>query len=184
MAAFLPARAEVDALARARGGRVASLNAAFYHGGEPIRVIRPFLEGAAPRPFLLAMTAAGQSALNIAGLDTVVIYDARYANVIERGRNVLTRQYLGANELLQMAGRGHGPGARGGGDNLTDRDVGLEGRRPTPPEVQAPGDSGGGGLPRGGNRGRAPPGDARPLAARLRNRSTWPPVSTIRCWPV
>src|SRR2546428_9626707 len=41
-------------------------------------------------------------------LDTVVIYDARYANVVERGRNVLTRLYLGANELLQMAGRVHG----------------------------------------------------------------------------
>jgi len=50
------------------------------------------------------MTAAGQSALNIRGLDTVVIYDARYANVVERGRNVAERLYLGANEILQMAG--------------------------------------------------------------------------------
>ena len=47
------------------------------------------------------MTAAGQSALNIRGLDTVVIYDARYANVVERGRNVLTRLYLGANETCR-----------------------------------------------------------------------------------
>src|SRR2546422_4344162 len=39
---------------------------------------------------------------------SVVIYDARYANVVERGRNVLTRLNLGANELLQMAGRVHG----------------------------------------------------------------------------
>ena len=59
------------------------------------------------------MTAAGQSALNIRGLDTVVIYDARYANVVERGRNVLTRLYLGANEILQMAGRVHGRVANG-----------------------------------------------------------------------
>ena len=81
---------------------------AFYHGGEPIRVIRPFLEGEAERPFLLAMTAAGQSALNVRGLDTVVIDDARYGNVVERGRNVLHRLYLGANEILQMAGRVHG----------------------------------------------------------------------------
>ena len=43
------------------------LTAAFYHGGEPIRVIRPFLEGEVERPFLLAMTAAGQSALNVRG---------------------------------------------------------------------------------------------------------------------
>jgi hypothetical protein len=68
-------------------------------------VIRPFLDGEVERPFLLAMTAAGQSALNIRGLDTVVIYDARYANVVDRGRNVLTRLYMGANEILQMAGR-------------------------------------------------------------------------------
>ena len=84
------------------------LTTAFYHGGEPIRVIRPFLEGEVERPFLLAMTAAGQSALNVRGLDTVVIYDARYGNVVERGRNVLHRLYLGANEILQMAGRVHG----------------------------------------------------------------------------
>ena len=54
------------------------------------------------------MTAAGQSALNVRGLDTVIIYDARYGNVVERGRNVLHRLYLGANEILQMAGRVHG----------------------------------------------------------------------------
>ena len=71
-------------------------------------MIRPFLEGEVERPFLLAMTAAGQSALNVRGLDTVVIYDARYGNVVERGRNVLHRLYLGANEILQMAGRVHG----------------------------------------------------------------------------
>ena len=67
------------------------LKTAFYHGGEPIRVIRPFLEGEVERPFLLAMTAAGQSALNVRGLDTVVIDDARFGNVVERGRNVLHR---------------------------------------------------------------------------------------------
>ena len=53
-------------------------------------MIRPFLEGEVERPFLLAMTAAGQSALNVPGLDTVVIDDARYGNVVERGSNVLT----------------------------------------------------------------------------------------------
>ena len=38
----------------------------------------------------------------------MVIYDARYGNVVDRGRNVLHRLYLGANEILQMAGRVHG----------------------------------------------------------------------------
>ncbi|HEU4763865.1 MAG TPA: helicase-related protein, partial [Gemmatimonadales bacterium] len=108
VAAFVPTRAEVEQLARELGERWPKLTAAFYHGGEPIRVIRPFLESEVERPFLLAMTAAGQSALNIRGLDTVIIYDARYGNVVDRGRNVLHRTYLGANEILQMAGRVHG----------------------------------------------------------------------------
>ena len=64
------------------------------------------------KPYLLAMTAAGQSALNVQGLDTVVIDDTRFANVVDRGRNVLTRVHLGANEILQMAGRVHGRVAR------------------------------------------------------------------------
>src|SRR5260370_254227 len=103
-----PTGAEVEESAREVGDRWKQLATAFYHGGEPIRVIRPFLDAQVSRPFLLAMTAAGQSALNIPGLDTVIIYDARYTNVVERGRNVLTRLYLGANEMLQMAGRVHG----------------------------------------------------------------------------
>ena len=108
VAVFVPTRAEVEQLASDIGSQWPKLTAAFYHGGEPIRVIRPFLEGEVERPFLLAMTAAGQSALNVRGLDTVVIYDARYANKVDRGRNVLHRLYLGANEILQMAGRVHG----------------------------------------------------------------------------
>src|SRR5574341_976971 len=141
VAVFLPTRSEVEAVAEELGGRWGRLNAAFYHGGEPIRVIRPFLEGSAPKPFLLAMTAAGQSALNIAGLDTVVIYDARYANLVERGRNVLTRQYLGANEILQMAGRVHGRVRGGEVYLLTDRDIVFDALRPTPPEFQLAGDT-------------------------------------------
>jgi len=141
VAVFLPTRAEVEQLAEELGDRWQRLNAAFYHGGEPIRVIRPFLEGTAAKPFLLAMTAAGQSALNISGLDTVVIYDARYANVVERGRNVLTRQYLGANEILQMAGRVHGRVPGGEVYILTDRSVHFEGLVPVPPEFQLAGDT-------------------------------------------
>jgi hypothetical protein len=117
------------------------LPTAFYHGGEPIRVIRPFLDGEVRRPFLLAMTAAGQSALNIRGLDTVVIYDARYTNVVERGRNVLTRLYLGANEILQMAGRVHGRVAGGEVHILSDRALDFERLVPTPPEFQLAGDA-------------------------------------------
>ena len=141
VAVFVPTRKEVEEIAKDLGDRWPRLATAFYHGGEPIRVIRPFLDGSVKKPFLLAMTAAGQSALNIRGLDTVVIYDARYANVVERGRNVLTRLYLGANEILQMGGRVHGRVERGEIYILSDRDLEFATLRPTPPEFQLAGDA-------------------------------------------
>jgi hypothetical protein len=141
VAAFLPTRAEVERLGAELGEQWKRLTTAFYHGGEPIRVIRPFLEGEVERPFLLAMTAAGQSALNVPGLDTVIIYDARYGNVVERGRNVLHRLYLGANEILQMAGRVHGRVPNGEVFILSDRELDFASLRPTPPEFQLAGDA-------------------------------------------
>ncbi|HEV8264315.1 MAG TPA: DEAD/DEAH box helicase [Gemmatimonadales bacterium] len=141
VAVFVPTRSEVEQIAGELGDRWPALATAFYHGGEPIRVIRPFLDGLVKRPFLLAMTAAGQSALNIRGLDTVVVYDARYTNVVERGKNVLTRAYLGANEILQMAGRVHGRVEGGEVYILSDRDLAFAELRPTPPEFQLAGDA-------------------------------------------
>lgn len=141
VAVFVPTRAEVEQVAADLRAEFPQIETAFYHGGEPIRVIRPFLEGTAERPFVLAMTAAGQSALNISGLDTVVISDARYTNLVQRGRNVLTRQYLGANEVLQMAGRVHGRVPNGEVFILTDRDLEFDALQPTPPEFQLAGDS-------------------------------------------
>ena len=140
VAVFVPTRAEVEAVAGAVGAQWPALTTAFYHGGEPIRVIRPFLEGLAPKPYLLAMTAAGQSALNIAGLDTVVILDARYQNVVTRGRNVLTRMPLAANDILQMAGRVHGRVKGGEVCILSDRDLVFDRLAPGPPEFQLAGD--------------------------------------------
>lgn len=141
VAVFLPTRASVEQVAEWVTSRYPRINTAHYHGGEPIRVIRPFLEGTVPRPFLLTMTAAGQSALNVSGLDTVIIDDTRFANVIDRGRNVLTRINLGANEILQMAGRVHGRVAGGRVFILSDRDIRFEALRPTEPEFQLAGDS-------------------------------------------
>jgi len=141
VAVFLPTRAEVEAASREMGERWTGLSAAFYHGGEPIRVIRPFLDGSTEKPFLLAMTQAGQSALNIRGLDTVVVYDACYANLVQRGRNVLSRQYLGPNEILQMAGRVHGRVPDGRVYLLSDRDIDFFALRPVPPAFQLAGDS-------------------------------------------
>ena len=109
------------------------------------------------------MTAAGQSALNVRGLDTVVIYDARYGNVVERGRNVLHRLYLGANEILQMAGRVHGRVPNGEVVILSDRDLVFEPLRPDAARVPA-------------RRRRRAGGD------HLRRRSAWTrATSTCRC---
>ena len=138
---FLPTRAAVEQVALHVRTHWPRINAAYYHGGQPIRVIRPFLEGTEPRPYLLAMTAAGQSALNVPGLDTVVIDDTRFANLISEGRNVLTRVHLGNNELLQMAGRVHGRVEGGRVFILSDRDIDFYSLRPTLPEFQLAGDA-------------------------------------------
>ncbi|MBX9929860.1 MAG: DEAD/DEAH box helicase [Gemmatimonadaceae bacterium] len=137
---FLPTRAGVEQIAASVAQRFPRLNVAFYHGGEPIRVIRPFLEEES-KPFVLAMTAAGQSALNVRGLDTVIIDDTRFSNLVERGRNVLTKLHLGANEILQMAGRVHGRVERGRVFILSDRDLDFKSLRATAPEFQLAGDS-------------------------------------------
>lgn len=138
---FLPTRAMVEAAADAVTDRAPRIMSAYYHGGEPVRVIRPFLEDGAAKPYFLAMTAAGQSALNVKGLDTVIIDDTRFANVVERGRNVLTRVHLGTNEILQMAGRVHGRVENGQVFILSDRDIDFSSLRPTAPEFQLAGDS-------------------------------------------
>ncbi|MEO5904582.1 MAG: DEAD/DEAH box helicase [Gemmatimonadaceae bacterium] len=138
---FLPTRAGVEQAAEQVSAQYPKINTAYYHGGEPIRVIRPFLEGGGKKPYFLAMTAAGQSALNVKGLDTVVIDDSRFGNIIERGRNVLTRMHLGANEILQMAGRVHGRVEGGRVFILSDRDIQFGALKPTAPEFQLAGDS-------------------------------------------
>jgi len=141
VAVFLPTRAEVESVAAEIADRWPQVTTVFYHGGEPIRVIRPFLEGTAEKPFMLTMTQAGQSALNINGLDTVVIYDACYNNHVIRGRNVLMRDHLGPNEILQMAGRVHGRVEGGEVRILTDRDLDFSALVPVPPRFQLAGDS-------------------------------------------
>ena len=138
---FLPTRAGVEQAAESVASLFPRINTAYYHGGEPIRIIRPFLEGGERKPYFLAMTAAGQSALNVKGLDTVIIDDTRFGNIIERGKNVLTRMHLGANEILQMAGRVHGRVEGGRVFILSDRDIQFDTLKPTAPEFQLAGDS-------------------------------------------
>src|SRR5919202_2814895 len=141
VAIFVPTRKGVEEIAAHVSEQAPRINTAFYHGGEPIRILRPFLEGGERKPYFLAMTAAGQSALNVRGLDTVIIDDVRFFNVIDRGRNVLTREHLGANEILKMAGRVHGRVEGGRVFILSDRDIHFQTLQPTPPEFQLAGDS-------------------------------------------
>ena len=141
VALFVPTRKGVEQAAENVRMRAPRVNTAHYHGGEPIRVLRPFLEGEESKPYFLAMTAAGQSALNVQGLDTVIIDDTRFTSIVERGKNVLTKLHLGANEILQMAGRVHGRVAGGRVFILSDRDIDFASLKPTAPEFQLAGDS-------------------------------------------
>lgn len=141
VALFVPTRRGVEDAAEHVRRMAPRVNTAFYHGGEPIRILRPFLEGGEKKPYFLAMTAAGQSALNVRGLDTVIIDDKKFFNAIDRGRNVLTQEHLGANEILQMAGRVHGRVEGGRVFILSDRDIEFGALQPTEPEFQLAGDS-------------------------------------------
>ena len=141
VALFVPTRRGVEEAAEHVKMMAPKMNTAFYHGGEPVRILRPFLEQGEQKPYFLAMTAAGQSALNVRGLDTVIIDDVKFFNVINRGRNVLTKEHLGANEILQMAGRVHGRVAGGRVFILSDRDIQFQSLEPTEPEFQLAGDS-------------------------------------------
>ncbi|MEX2178261.1 MAG: DEAD/DEAH box helicase [Gemmatimonadaceae bacterium] len=141
VAMFVPTRKGVEEVASHVQHHAPGVTTAFYHGGEPIRILRPFLEQGERKPYFLSMTAAGQSALNVRGLDTVIIDDKRFFNVIDRGRNVLTQEHLGANEILQMAGRVHGRVAGGRVFILSDRDIFFTALKPTAPEFQLAGDS-------------------------------------------
>jgi len=139
---FLPTRAGTEDAARHVQESHPKIHAQHYHGGEPIRVIRQYLdEGGVDKPFFLSMTAAGQSAITVQGLDTVIIDDTRFTNMVDKGRNVLTRVHLGANELLQMAGRVHGRVAGGRVFILSDRRIPFEQLKPELPEFQLAGDS-------------------------------------------
>ncbi len=140
VAVFVPTRAQTEQVAEVVGERWDRIFTEFYHGGEPVTKLRPFLDGDAPHPYLLSMTAAGQSALNIRGLDTVVIEDARFTTIVRGGKNVLMRLPLGANEILQMAGRVHGRVADGEVWILSERDIEFSSLQPTEPNFQLAGD--------------------------------------------
>lgn len=141
VAVFVPTRAGTEQIAKAVSEKYKGVMTEFYHGGEPVAKLRPFLEeDGAPHPFVLSMTAAGQSALNIRGLDTVVIEDAQFTTLVKKGKSVLTRMPLGANEILQMAGRVHGRVENGQVWILSERAIEFGRLKPTEPHFQLAGD--------------------------------------------
>ncbi|MFH1404575.1 MAG: DEAD/DEAH box helicase, partial [Patescibacteria group bacterium] len=107
VAVFVPTRAKAEKLSGIFG-EWKGLYADFYHGGESADKLRAFLTGSVPQPFIIFMTIAGASSLNILGLNTVVIQDDMYAERVRSGVSVLERVELGNNELLQMGGRVNG----------------------------------------------------------------------------
>jgi len=140
VAVFVPTRAGTEQVANQTGEKWPGIYSEYYHGGEPVSKLGPFLGGEAPKPYVLAMTAAGQSALNIRGLDTVVIEDAQFTTLVKKGKRVLTRLPLGANEILQMAGRVHGRVENGEVYILSERNIDFGKLEPTEPHFQLAGD--------------------------------------------
>jgi len=113
----------------------------YYHGGKSIKIIENVLSGGIPKPFMIFMTIAGGSSLNVPGLDTVVIVDEMYKERVRSGGVfVLERDVLGTNELLQMGGRVNGRVPDGLIFILTNRGIDFHKLQPTVPEFVLGGD--------------------------------------------
>ena len=138
---FVPTRAEVEQVATAVGDRSRQLTSAFYHGGEPIRVIRPFLEEGGPKAVLPGddgrRTVRAQHSGARYGRHRRYPLRQRHRARQERAH----RLHLGANEILQMAGRVHG---RVQADGSSSSAIATSSSRPcgpTRPSSSLPGDS-------------------------------------------
>lgn len=137
---FVPARADAETLSAGLQD-IDGLHADFYHGGEPAEKLRQYMSGEVQRPFVIFMTAAGSSSLNLTGLDTVVIADRQFREEIRAGRRRLVSDNLSSNMLLQMAGRVDGRADNGEVHILTDNlDLDLRATVPTVPDFVLGGD--------------------------------------------
>ena len=141
VAVFVPTREMAERLSREYYSN-RGLYCDFYHGGEKAEKLRQFLKGEVPKPFMIFMTIAGASSLNILGLDTVVIVDEMYKEIVHSGVRVLEKVELGNNELIQMAGRVLGRAENSLVCILTGRcsSVDLCSLKPTAPEFAIGGD--------------------------------------------
>ena len=140
VAVFVPTRAMAEKLSREYGKKDGLYCCDFYHGGEKAEKLRQFLKGDVPKPFMVFMTIAGASSLNILGLDTVVIADEMYKGVVHSGVSVLEKIRLGNNELLQMGGRVNGRMENSRVYILTSREIDFHSLQPMVPEFVLGGD--------------------------------------------
>ncbi|OGZ54065.1 MAG: hypothetical protein A3H64_00450 [Candidatus Ryanbacteria bacterium RIFCSPLOWO2_02_FULL_45_11c] len=138
-AVFIPTRAQAENLSRKFASRE-GLYCDFYHGGEKVEKLRQFLKGEVEKPFMVFMTIAGASSLNIAGLDTVVIIDEMYDERIHSGVAVMEKVALGNNELLQMGGRVNGRAIGGKVYILSRRSIDFHSLKPETPHFRLGGD--------------------------------------------
>ena len=141
VAVFLPSRAMCEKYAE-KYGQEEGIAVDFYHGGESAAKLRDYFRGKIEKPFILFMTVAGSSSLNVLGLDTVIIHDETYDRVINEttGVPVLQRLYLINNLLLQMIGRVDGRVHGGEVYILTERDIRVETLKPEVPQFVLAGD--------------------------------------------
>ncbi len=133
VAVFVPTREMAERLSQKYGG-YDNLYCDFYHGGEKAEKLRQFLKGDVTKPFMVFMTIAGASSLNIPGLDTVIIVDEMYKEIVHSGVRVLEKVQLGNNELLQMGGRVNGRMEDSEIYILGPRSIGFHNLKPTAPE--------------------------------------------------
>lgn len=140
VAVFVPTRALAEQMAKKYGEIFSAITCDFYHGGEKAEKLRQFLKGEVARPFMIFMTSAGASSLNIAGLDTVVVVDQIYKEVIHSGVPVLEKTRLGNNDLLQMGGRVNGRAIGGKVFILSTRSIDFHQLKPQVPDFVLGGD--------------------------------------------
>ncbi len=139
VAVFVPTREMAERLSK-QFASTPGLNTDYYHGGEKAEKLRQFLKGEVPKPFMIFMTSAGASSLNIAGLDTVVIVDQMFTENIHSGVKVLEKTYLDNNTMLQMGGRVNGRAVNGEIYILSSRSIDFHSLKPEVPRFQLGGD--------------------------------------------
>ena len=141
---FLPTRAGVEQAAELRAASAAPrINTAFYHGGEPIRVIRPFLEGGEREAVLPRDDGGGAERAQRAGArHRRHRRHALHATIIERGQQ---RAHAACTSAPTRSCRWRGActaASRAGACSSSATATSTSRRcEPTAPEFQLAGDS-------------------------------------------